>query len=173
MTAEEAWAKRDANERKCKEILSKKRATLVRITRNKIKNNLRACGVVARKHERERKKSVEALQKAGEFIPMDMLEAIPDSEKMTTDADIDLQLWETLISTHTDLTDLGLDPVIAADYKIDSEVQGDYDDIAQGTVFVNPVYRSLLVKTWKKPGPKIPSHVTGKIFGHLIPIEPK
>ena len=61
MTAEEAWAKRDTNERKCKEILSKKRATLVRITRNKIKNNLRACGVVARKHERERKKSVEAL----------------------------------------------------------------------------------------------------------------
>jgi hypothetical protein len=40
-------------------------------------------------------------------------------------------------------------------------------------VFVNPVYRSLLVKTWKKPGAKIPSHVTGKIFGHLIPVEPK
>jgi hypothetical protein len=39
---------------------------------------------------------------------------------MTTDADIDLQLQETLISTHTDLTNLGLDPAIAADYKIDS-----------------------------------------------------
>ena len=81
MTAEEAWAKKDANERKHKEILSKKRATLIHITRNKIKNNLRACGVVAQKRERERKKSVEALQKAGEFIPMDMLEAIPDPEK--------------------------------------------------------------------------------------------
>jgi hypothetical protein len=48
--------------------------------------------VIARRHKRERKKAIEALQRAGEFIPMDMLEAISDSEKTTTDTDIDLQL---------------------------------------------------------------------------------
>jgi hypothetical protein len=31
--------------------------------------------------ERERKKAVEALEKAGEFVPLDMLKAIPDPEK--------------------------------------------------------------------------------------------
>jgi hypothetical protein len=47
LTAEEAWAKKEANEAKRKAILNKKKATLVRITRNKIKNDLKARGVVA------------------------------------------------------------------------------------------------------------------------------
>jgi len=42
---------------------------------------------------------VEALEKAGEFVPLDMLEAIPDPEKTTTDADIEVQLQEALVST--------------------------------------------------------------------------
>src|SRR5277367_3948134 len=103
LTAEEAWAKKEEKAAKRKAIFDKKKATLVRITRNKIKNNLKARGVIARRQERERKKDVEALQKAGGFIPMDMLEAIPDPEKTTTDADIDLQLREALISTNTDM----------------------------------------------------------------------
>ena len=118
--------------KKRKEALDKKRATLVQITRNKIKNNLKAHGVTIRRRERERKKAVEALQRAREFIPMDILEAIPDPEKTTTDADIDLQLREALISTNTDMIDPGL-----MDSIINPEVQeGDYDDIALQVDFV-------------------------------------
>src|SRR5277367_1245210 len=90
LTAEEAWAKKAENDAKRKAILEKKKATLVRITRNKIKNDLKARGVIAWRSERERKKAVEALEKAGNFIPLDMLEAIPDPEKTTTEADIKL-----------------------------------------------------------------------------------
>jgi hypothetical protein len=42
---------------------------------------------------------VEALEKASEFIPFEMLEAIPNPEKMTTEADIEVQLQEALVST--------------------------------------------------------------------------
>ena len=54
----------------------KKKAALIQITRNKIKNDLRAHGVIAQRSERERKKAVEALEKAGNFVPFNMLEAI-------------------------------------------------------------------------------------------------
>jgi hypothetical protein len=60
---------------------------------------LKAHGVIAWRSERERKKAVEALEKAGNFIPLDMLEAIPDPEKTTTEADIKAQLQEALVST--------------------------------------------------------------------------
>jgi hypothetical protein len=49
--------------------------------------------------EKERKKAVEALEKAGNFMPLDMLEAIPDPKKTTTEADIEAQLQEALVST--------------------------------------------------------------------------
>jgi hypothetical protein len=48
---------------------------------------------------RERKKAVEALEKAGKFIPLEILEAIPNPEKTTTEADIEVQLQEALVST--------------------------------------------------------------------------
>jgi hypothetical protein len=105
----------------------------VRITRNKIKNNLKACGIIARRSKRERKKAVEALRRAKEFILMDMLEAIPNPEK-TTNADIDLQLREALISTNTD-TDI-IDPGLI-DSIMNLEVQeGNYNDIAMQADFV-------------------------------------
>jgi hypothetical protein len=67
---------------------------------------------------------------------MDMLEAIPDPEKTTTDADIDLQLREALISTNTDMIDPGLMDSIV-DYKMGSEVrEGGYDNIALQADFV-------------------------------------
>ena len=78
MTSEEALAKIKVNKAKRKAILNKKRVTLIRITRNRIKNDLKACGVIARRQERERKKAVEALERAKEFIPIQMLEVIPD-----------------------------------------------------------------------------------------------
>jgi hypothetical protein len=99
LTAEEAWAKKKANEAERKAILNKKKATLIRITRNRIKNDLKARGVIARRQERERKRAVEALEKAKEFIPIGMLEAIPDPERTTTEADIEAQLQEAFVST--------------------------------------------------------------------------
>jgi hypothetical protein len=73
----------------------------------------RTRGVIARRSERERKRAVEALEKAGEFVPLDMLEAIPNPEKTTTDADIELQLQEALVSTIAAI-DLSLDDSFCA-----------------------------------------------------------
>jgi hypothetical protein len=68
LTTEEAWAKKEANYAKRKAILEKKKATLVRISRNRIKNDLKARGVIAWRSKGERKKAVEALEKGGEFV---------------------------------------------------------------------------------------------------------
>jgi hypothetical protein len=43
--------------------------------------------------------TVEALQRFKEFVPLEMLEAIPDPEKMTTEAEIEVLLQEALVST--------------------------------------------------------------------------
>jgi hypothetical protein len=40
------------------------------------------------------------LQKQQQFIPIKLYKAIPDSEKLTTDEDIELQLREALISVY-------------------------------------------------------------------------
>jgi hypothetical protein len=85
----------------------------VRISRNRIKNNLKACGVIARRSEKERKKAVEALEKAGKFVLLNMLEAIPNPEKTTTEADIELQLQEALVSTIAAI-DPSLDDLLCA-----------------------------------------------------------
>jgi hypothetical protein len=46
-----------------------------------------------------RKKAVEALEKASNFILLDILKAIPNTEKTTMEANIEAQLQEALIST--------------------------------------------------------------------------
>jgi hypothetical protein len=51
---------------------------------------------------------VEALKKAKEFVPFEMLNSIPDPEKTTMEADIELQLQEALVSTIAAI-DLSLD----------------------------------------------------------------
>jgi hypothetical protein len=73
-------------------ILKKKKATLIQIFRNRIKNDLKVCRVIAWRSERERKKAVKALEKASKFIPLNMLKAIPNPKKTTTKADIEVQL---------------------------------------------------------------------------------
>ena len=98
LTAEEAIAKKEANQAKRQAITDKKNATLVRVTRNKIKNELKTRGIAARRLERERKKQVELLQKAKEFVPLQLLEPILDPELSVIEADIELQLRERLIS---------------------------------------------------------------------------
>ena len=42
---------------------------------------------------------MDTLEKAQEFIPIKMLKAIPDPERTTTEADIEAQLQEALVST--------------------------------------------------------------------------
>jgi hypothetical protein len=76
------------------------------ITHNKIKNKYRACGVVACKQERERKKQVKLLQKAKEFVLLKLLKPILDLELSIAKANIELQLRRRLISN---LAPLGLD----------------------------------------------------------------
>jgi hypothetical protein len=68
---------------------------------------------------------VEALEKAGEFIPLDMLEAIPNPEKTTTEANIKAQLQEALISTIAAI-DPSLDTAIVDTTMDDIGVQVDY-----------------------------------------------
>jgi hypothetical protein len=87
-------------------VVNKRNATIVWITRNKIKNEYKACRVAARKLEREYKKQVELLQKAEEFVPLELLKPIPDPELSITEADIELQLCKRLISN---LAALGLE----------------------------------------------------------------
>ena len=110
MTVEDAWAKKATNEAKRKAILEKKRQTLIQITQNKIKIQQKTKGVTARQQERERKKAVEALQKANQFVPIEMLQVIPDPELSITEADIDLQLREALISSVAVTATIPIDP---------------------------------------------------------------
>ena len=87
---EEAWKKKDELAAKRKAELERKKATLRRITRNKIKRELKAQGIATRKQEKERKKKIKALTRDKQFVPLELFEAIPDPEKTTTKADIDL-----------------------------------------------------------------------------------
>jgi hypothetical protein len=98
LTVKEALAKKEANRLKRQAVVDKRNATLVWITRNKIKNKHKACRVAARKLERERKKQVELLQKAKEFVPLELLKPILDPELSITKADIKLELRKRLIS---------------------------------------------------------------------------
>jgi hypothetical protein len=124
MKAEKA-AKKEANKEKHKQYVE-------RVARNKIKNELKARGVLARRQEKERKKKVQELEKANSFVPFELREAIPDPEKDTTDADIELQLRETLISTQQyeyDDLEAVLDPALQADF-ISFEGLDNIDELA-------------------------------------------
>jgi hypothetical protein len=78
--------------------MDKRNATLVQVTRNKIKNELKTRGIAACKLERERKKQVKLLQKAKGFVLLELLKPILDPELSVIEADIKLQLRERLIS---------------------------------------------------------------------------
>jgi hypothetical protein len=78
--------------------MEQRNATLVQVTRNKIKNKLKTCRIAACKLEREHKKQVKLLQKAKEFVPLKLLKPILDPELSVTKADIKLQLCKRLIS---------------------------------------------------------------------------
>ena len=60
------------------------------------------------------------MEKAKEFVPIEMLEAIPDPEQTTTEADIEFQLQEALVSIIA-----AINPK-AVDSNIDLALQADY-----------------------------------------------
>jgi hypothetical protein len=85
-------------DRKAEVMREKKKAYAIRIARSQVKKALNRRGVTARREEKERKREVEDLRQKGSFIPIKLLDCIPDPEKLATDEDIDLQVREILIS---------------------------------------------------------------------------
>jgi hypothetical protein len=71
------------------------------------------------------------LEKAGEFIPLDMLKAIPDPKKTTIEADIEVQLQEALISTIA-----AIDPSLDTTMDVVDDVVVQVDYIASQADFV-------------------------------------
>ncbi len=80
-------------EKKAKE--EKKRQYLIRTTRNRIKKELKTRGIEARKQEKARQKRVSEYRDT--FVPIELLDPIPDPEKLVKPEDIELQLREALI----------------------------------------------------------------------------
>jgi hypothetical protein len=73
---------------------------------------------------------VEVLQRSKEFVPLEMLEAIPNPEKTTTEADIEAQLQEALVSTIA-----AIDPSLDDSYctvQLMDELQADYIPLDTG-----------------------------------------
>ena len=111
-------------------IIDKKNVTLIRITRNKIKNEHKARGVAACKLERERKKKGRALAKSQEFIPLELLEPILDLELSITEADIDLELCERLISNPAAIG-LDVDSILRGAQILGSNNEGEDEFVMQ------------------------------------------
>ena len=121
-----AAAKVRKAERQAKEEAdnTKRKVYIERVAWNKIKNELKAHGVIAWRQEKERKRKLQELEKVHQLIPIKLYEAIPDPEKLTTNADIELQLQETLISTHG-YNSASFKPV-APNAQAESEWEADY-----------------------------------------------
>jgi hypothetical protein len=106
--------------------------------------------VLARRQERERKKKVQELEKANSFVPFELREVIPDPEKDTTNADIELQLREALISTQQceqyDASTAALDPALQDDF-ISFEGLDGMDELAWDTPW-NVQCNTLSKQAW-------------------------
>jgi hypothetical protein len=135
LTIKEALKKKVSNKAKRQAIINKRNAYLVRVTRNRIKNEYKACSVAARKLERERKKRVKLLQKTKEFIPLELLEPIPDPQLSVTKADIDMQLRERLIANPAALG-LDIDSLTGKPHALGSHDKGE-DDFTMQSDYVS------------------------------------
>ena len=86
------------------------------------KDALHRRGVDARKAERMRKNKILHLQKAGEFIPIDLMDPIRDSEKEPTPEELlALEPHPSLVQALQDLQPLPIDPRLLDD-DVDDEV---------------------------------------------------
>jgi hypothetical protein len=103
LTAEGAIKRIAEKEAEEKAKTEKRRHFLIRVTRNRIKNEYKARGVIARRQERIRLQQVKEFSRGkvgvrNSLIPPELLVPIPDPEKAITDEDIELQLQEALIT---------------------------------------------------------------------------
>ncbi|OBT46477.1 hypothetical protein VE00_03263 [Pseudogymnoascus sp. WSF 3629] len=141
LTAEEATARIAEKEAEAKAKIEKRRQYLIRVTRNKVKNEYRAHGVIACQQEKVRLQQVKEFSRGGvrsgnSLIPPELLVPIPDPEKALTDQDIELQVREILITMpefsgvvipDTDITvGLGRTTQDAIDPRLEFESQQDY-----------------------------------------------
>lgn len=141
LTAEEATARIAEKEAEAKAKIEKRRQYLIRVTRNKVKNEYRAHGVIARRQEKVRLQQLKEFSRGGvrsgnSLIPPELLVPIPDPEKALTDQDIELQVREILITMpefsgvvipDTDITvGLGRTTQDAIDPRLEFESQQDY-----------------------------------------------
>lgn len=76
------------------------------------------------------KKRVELLQKTKEFIPLKLLEPIPDLQLSITKADIDLQLRERLMANLAAIG-LDIDSLIGKPHALGSHDEGEDDFMMQ------------------------------------------
>jgi hypothetical protein len=81
-----------------KALLEKKKATVLRVTRNKVVNTLHKEGIQARRWEKERVRLVQDSQRTNRFPPVELYSPIPDPEKLLTEVEIDVQVRELLVS---------------------------------------------------------------------------
>ncbi|ELR06283.1 hypothetical protein GMDG_02077 [Pseudogymnoascus destructans 20631-21] len=99
LTAKDSWKKIADKAKKEKETQERKSKFRARIALNKVKKELRIRGVEARKAELLRKRQVTQLLKAKQEVPPDLLNPIPDPEKIAQESEIQEEANIQLIST--------------------------------------------------------------------------
>jgi hypothetical protein len=124
LTTEGATARIAEKEAEEKAKTERRRQYIIRVTRNKIKNDYKARGIIARRKERIRIHQVKEFCRGGvgnSLIPPELLVPIPDPEKAVTDEDIELHLREALITMPEFSGVVIPEPDIAIDRAIDGE----------------------------------------------------
>lgn len=106
LTATDAWKRKEEKARKEKEAKERTLQYRMRIATNKVKKELHVRGVQARKAELARKKQVNALLKAKQEVPKELLAPILDPEKAAQEEDIQEEANSQLISTLGQLYEL-------------------------------------------------------------------
>jgi hypothetical protein len=78
------------------------------------------------------------LEKAREFVPLDMLKAIPNPEKTTIEADIKLQLQEALVLTIAAIDPSLDDSFCATEVEVEVEAKAieDCDPLARQANYI-------------------------------------
>jgi hypothetical protein len=88
LTAKDAWKKIVDKAKKDKETQERRANFKARIALNKVKKELHIRGVEARKAEQLRKRQVNQMLKAKLEVPPELLNPIPDPEKMAQESEL-------------------------------------------------------------------------------------
>jgi hypothetical protein len=140
LTVEQAHAQIAEKKAQEKAIKEKKCQSLLRRTTNRIKNEYKDRGVIARREERIRKQKLKELGSSvigigNSLIPPELLEPIPDPEKELTKELLDILVKEALISFPGFSGVAISDSTINLDPNIDPEL--DLDPIASQKDYIS------------------------------------